>query len=147
MSLENIELFGLICLTGLVLLPIFAAPVMIPKLLRAYRLRTLAKKYNLHFRMKFWSNITFADMPDHMEQNIMEGILKGKRIRIYDSFDINNSISNPLMLEAIYGKNSSKPYTRRSILEIEGEKEIIKGSFVFPFASVRKIALRLEEVQ
>ena len=97
--------------------------------------------------MKFWSNVTFADMPDHMEQNVIDGTLKGKSIRVYDSFDINNSISNPLTPEIMYGKNSSKPYNRRTILEIGGEKEIIKGSFVFPFASVRKIAMRIGEIQ
>ncbi|MFA6554119.1 MAG: hypothetical protein WCS89_01275 [Candidatus Paceibacterota bacterium] len=96
--------------------------------------------------MKFWSNITFADMPDHMEQNVIEGILKGKSVKIYDSFEINNKISNPLMFESIYGKNSSKPYARKTIIEINGKPEMIKGSFIFPFATVYEIKRRVEVI-
>lgn len=146
MSWEDIKLFVLSCLAGLVLLSFFAAPFMLPKLSRSHRLKKLARKHNLSFQMKFWSNVTFSDMADHMEQNVIEGTLEGKIVRVYDSFDINNSIRNPLMVEFISGKNSSKPYIRKTILEIDGKKEVIPGSFFFPFATVRKITERIEKI-
>lgn len=146
MSLDEIKLLALACLVGLVLLPFFAGPFMLHKLSRSHRLKKMAKRHNLSFQMKFWSNVTFSDMADHMEQNVIGGTLKGKTIKVYDSFDINNSIRNPLMSEFISGKNSSKPYIRRTLIEIDGKKEAIPGSFVFPFATVRKIAKRIEEI-
>lgn len=144
--IDYVKLFALVCIVGLILLPFFVVPFMLPKLSRSYRLKKLAKRYNLDFQMRFWSNVTFSDMEDHIEQNVIEGILKNKTVKVYDSFDINNSIRNPLMFESISGKNSSKPYIRKTVIEIDGKRDVIPGSFVFPFATVRRITRRIEEI-
>ena len=146
MSLQNLELFALVCLVGLILLPIFSLPVMGPRILRAKRLKKLAHKYGLAFRMNFWSNVTFADAADHMERNVIEGILKNKHIKIYDSFDINKSISYPLMPAMLYGRNANRPYVRKTFIEIDGRKETLEGAFLFSFTPVRVVSERLQKM-
>ena len=138
-------LFNFIVIITILFL-VFSAPVMLPKIVRSYRLKLLAKKLNLDYKSKFWSDFSFDDMPDHMERNVMEGTLKGKKIKIYDSFDINKSISNPFWPTNFYGKNSSSPYTRKTFIEVDSKKDVIHGSFFIPFAHFSEIRKRLESI-
>lgn len=111
-------------------------PLGLPIFVRAYRLKYVAKKFGLSYRVGI--KLQLLSQVGVRQTNILSGLLNGKTIKVWDSFDDQN-IKLPVIGEIrSFGVRSTR-------LSIDDKQYILKKSGV-GYASSTTIQQALQEI-